>query len=70
VHAGLADTALSLAVDPSLVRSDALAKATASPGEDQGVRGDPRRATAELGRLGTQRIVDASVAAIKAAVTR
>jgi len=70
VHAGLADTALSLAVDPGLVRTDALAKATGKPGEDQGVHGDPRRATAELGRLGTQRIVDASVAAIKAAVEK
>ena len=35
-------------------------------GAAQGVYGDPRRATAELGQLGVQRIVDASVAAIRA----
>ena len=30
-----------------------------------GVNGDPRRASAELGRLGVELIVDASVAAIR-----
>jgi creatinine amidohydrolase/Fe(II)-dependent formamide hydrolase-like protein len=67
VHAGLADTALSLAVDPSLVRSDMLA-AGARSGPASGVRGDPTRATAELGRIGVERIVDASVGAIRAAL--
>jgi creatinine amidohydrolase/Fe(II)-dependent formamide hydrolase-like protein len=63
-HAGLADTALALAVDKSLVRTGLLAT---SPklGERDGVHGDPRRATAELGQLGTRQIVDASVAAIQ-----
>jgi creatinine amidohydrolase/Fe(II)-dependent formamide hydrolase-like protein len=63
LHAGLADAALMLATDKSLVRSEALAQGP-SPTAAQGVRGDARRATAELGRLGVQRIVDTSVAAI------
>ncbi len=63
-HAGLADTALALAVDPTLVRLD-QAKGR-KPGATDGATGDPRRASAELGRLGTQRIVEASVAAIEA----
>jgi creatinine amidohydrolase len=63
-HAGLADTALALAVDPSLVRSEALAGGVAL-NEKNGVHGDPRRATAELGQLGVQQILDASVAAIR-----
>jgi creatinine amidohydrolase/Fe(II)-dependent formamide hydrolase-like protein len=66
LHAGLADTALALAVDPSLVHMDAAA--ARPPGAQDGVSGDPRRATAELGRLGTDRIVEVSVAAIKARV--
>jgi creatinine amidohydrolase len=61
-HAGLADTALALALDKSLVRTDALGAA----GKAEGVAGDPRRATAELGQLGVRRIVDTSVAAITA----
>jgi len=62
-HAGLADTALALAVDNALVRSGALgAKASAS----EGVYGDPRRASAELGQIGVQQIVESSVAAIRA----
>lgn len=59
-HAGLADTALALAVDPALVRAERQAQ---GPGE--GVSGDPRRATAELGRAGIERIVAASVAALR-----
>jgi creatinine amidohydrolase/Fe(II)-dependent formamide hydrolase-like protein len=65
-HAGLADTALALAVDAQLVRTDALAAAAGAPG----VAGDPRAATAELGRLGVDRIVAASVAAIQARTRR
>ena len=63
-HAGLADTSLALAVDPSLVHMDLAA--SRAPGAKDGVAGDPRRSSAELGRLGTDRIVDASVAAIAA----
>ena len=63
-HAGLADTALTLAVDPSLVRPDQLSRA-AQAGPRAGVWGDPRRATAELGQIGVDHIVAASVAAIR-----
>lgn len=60
-HAGLADTSLALAVDPALVRAGVPA------GRDHdGVSGDPRQASAELGRLGIDHIVAASVAAIRA----
>lgn len=66
LHAGLADTALSLALDPADVRGAQLA-AGAKAGPAGGVRGDPTRASAELGQLGVARVVDASVAAIRAA---
>ncbi len=69
VHAGLADTALSLAIDPALVRPDALARA-AKAGPREGVHGDPRRATAELGQLGIDRVIETSVAQIKAQLAR
>jgi creatinine amidohydrolase/Fe(II)-dependent formamide hydrolase-like protein len=62
-HAGLADTSLALAVDKSLVHTELLAPAK-KPTAHDGVYGDPARATAELGQLGVQRIVDTSVAAI------
>lgn len=61
-HAGLADTALSLAIDPSLVRQDLMAAAARAGG----VQGDPRRATAALGQLGVDLIIEASTAAIRA----
>jgi len=61
-HAGLADTALALAVDKSLVRSGTLARTTP---DKEGVHGDPRRATAELGQLGVGAIVETSVAEIQ-----
>jgi creatinine amidohydrolase len=64
-HAGLADTALSLAVDPSLVRGEMLSRG--GPwSERDGVYGDPRRATADLGQPGVQQIVESSTAAIRA----
>ncbi len=59
-HAGLADTALALAVDPSLVREKALAGPYPA-----GVTGNPKRATAALGELGTKLVVDTTVAAIR-----
>ena len=64
-HAGLADTALTLALDPSQVRM-AVAVARPHGAAHDGVAGDPRRATAELGRPAVDRIVEASVAAIRA----
>ncbi len=61
-HAGLADTSLMLAVDPALVRIDVMRSRVPSAAE--GVYGDPRRSSAELGRIGIDHVVDASVAAI------
>lgn len=66
-HAGIGDTSLALALDPALVRTDRLA-ARAAPAD--GVRGDPQRASADLGRPGVEAIVAASVTAIRAAVAR
>ena len=60
-HAGAADTSLMLAVDPRRVWPD---KASA---QAEGVAGDPQRASAELGTLGTELIVQRSVAAIRQA---
>jgi creatinine amidohydrolase len=68
-HAGLADTAMAMAVDPSLVRADQLA-AAAKGGDHAGVYGDPRRATAELGEAAIDRIVELSVAAIREHTSR
>ena len=66
-HAGLADTALLMAVAPQMVRIDELRRA-AKPGPADGVYGgDPRRASAELGRLGTDAIVARTVEAIRKA---
>jgi creatinine amidohydrolase/Fe(II)-dependent formamide hydrolase-like protein len=62
-HAGLGDTSLTLALDPSLVRTEKM-----RPGD--GVSGDPRRSTAELGKLGVDAVVAKTVAAIQAAVAR
>jgi creatinine amidohydrolase len=64
-HAGLADTALAMAIDEALVRKDLLGHVPKA-GERDGVYGDPRRATAALGQIGVARIVEASVAAIRA----
>ncbi len=63
-HAGLADTALMLATDPTLVRNDQLVRA-AKAGASEGVAGDPRHATAELGQIGVDHIVQASVGALR-----
>jgi creatinine amidohydrolase len=57
-HAGLADTSLTLAVDPGLVRAGRL-----QPGD--GANGDPRRSTAALGQLGVELIVTRTVDAIR-----
>jgi creatinine amidohydrolase/Fe(II)-dependent formamide hydrolase-like protein len=68
-HAGLADTALTLALAPDLVRTDRLA-AAAKPSAAQGVYGDPRRATAELGQIGVDIIIAQTVEAIRKATRR
>jgi len=62
-HAGLADTSLALAADAALVRKDAAAARVR--GASDGVAGDPRRASAELGQPGLEHIVEVSVAAIR-----
>lgn len=62
-HAGLADTSLTLALAPALVRTD-LPRAAA------GVRGDPSRATAALGQAGAEAIVDQTSEAIRKATAR
>ena len=68
-HAGLADTSLAMAVDPRLVRGDRLL-APEPLGRAEGVYGDPRRSSAELGQLGVDAIVSATVNAVKHAVAR
>jgi creatinine amidohydrolase/Fe(II)-dependent formamide hydrolase-like protein len=66
-HAGAADTSLTLAVDPRLVRADKMA---AAPVAGDGTAGDPRPSSAALGQIGVDQIVARSVAAIRAAVGR
>ncbi len=68
-HAALPDTALTLAIDPRLVRTDPPRDAQV-PGAGSGADGDPRRASAELGRLGLDLIVSRTVTAINAATNR
>lgn len=68
-HAGLADTSLTLAVDPRLIRTDRL-KPRAGSGRLDGVDGDPRQATVALGTLGTDAIVARTVDAIRKAAAR
>jgi len=65
-HAGLSDTSLTLALEPRLVR--AAPRDEPAPGEASGVEGDPRRASAELGRLGVDLIVTQSVTAIRRSI--
>ena len=68
-HAGLADTSLALAVAPSLVREDRLQAAAADAGKN-GVYGDPRRSSAELGGLGVDVIVAETANEIRNAIKR
>jgi creatinine amidohydrolase len=68
-HAGVADTSLALAIDPSLVREDRLQSAAAD-GANGGVYGDPRRSSAQLGALGIDVIVTETVNEIRNAVKR
>jgi creatinine amidohydrolase len=68
-HAGLADTSLMLAVDPSMVRTDKLQSGD-ELGSLDGVYGNPRRASAALGQIGVDMIVSETVDAINKAVRR
>lgn len=67
-HAGLADTSLTLAIDPGLVRIERLK--SPNKGKADGVYGDPRRSSAELGKIGVDLIVERTVEAIRKAVER
>jgi creatinine amidohydrolase len=69
MHAGVLDTSLMLALDPSTVRMDELRSAKKISAAE-GVYGDPRRASAELGRLGVDLIVARTVEAIRRGVQR
>lgn len=70
LHAGSADTALMLAVDPDQVRSHRINDAAEAKhgGPANGVSGDPRAATAALGQLGVDAMVSASVSEIRKAL--
>jgi creatinine amidohydrolase/Fe(II)-dependent formamide hydrolase-like protein len=69
-HADLNDTSLMLAVDPSMVRFQEL-QAAPKPDASAGVYGgDPRRASAALGRLGADAQVSAAVQAVRRARAR
>jgi creatinine amidohydrolase len=64
-HADLNDTSLMLAVDPSMVRLKQLQSAP-KPDASTGVYGgDPRKSSAELGRLGVDAQVSEAVQAIR-----
>jgi creatinine amidohydrolase/Fe(II)-dependent formamide hydrolase-like protein len=60
-HAGLSDTVLMLALDPSMVRTERL---VSSKGD--GADGDARRADAALGAAAVDHVVAVTVAAIRA----
>lgn len=67
-HAGIMDTSVMLAVDPTMVRPDKLA-----PGGDfdhTGVLGDPTRARAAYGRKGLEIQIEDATAEIIAVTTR
>ncbi len=68
-HAGLSDTSLALAVDPSQVRMSLLTEAS-KINPEEGVYGDPRRSSIELGQMGLKIIIDNSVHAIQDAINR
>lgn len=65
-HAGLADTSLMMAVDPSMVRKDRLAGPPKLGAGDGVYGGDPARSSAEFGQLGVDLIVNGTTDAIRA----
>ena len=63
-HAGLADTSLTLAIEPSLVRTERL---RGSNTREEGVSGDPERSSTDLGKIGVDLVVKRATEAIRAA---
>jgi creatinine amidohydrolase/Fe(II)-dependent formamide hydrolase-like protein len=68
-HAGLADTALTLAIDPQMVRAQRIRTGGRLSLAD-GVHGDPTGATAALGQIGVIAIIRETTKAIQIAVAR
>jgi creatinine amidohydrolase len=68
-HAGSADTSLTMALAPQMVRPELIDDA-AQRGPAAGTVGDPRKSSAALGELGAELIVSRTVEAIKAAQAR
>lgn len=64
-HAGLADTSLTMAIAPGMVRPGYL-RAGQHLTAAFGVYGDPRRSTAAIGQVGVEEIVSQTVAAVQA----
>lgn len=64
-HAGLADTSLMLAIDPSKVRVEKIANGPKLGSADGVYNGDPKNASAKFGQLGIDLIVNGTVEAIK-----
>ena len=67
LHAGTADTALTMATNPNAVKPDRFEEA-ARGGLAVGVNGDPQPSTIALGQIGVDLIVTRTVDAIKAVV--
>jgi creatinine amidohydrolase len=63
-HADVRDTSQMMAVDPSMVRTGRLEAGTPT----NGVQGDPRRATAEIGRVLNERTVTRTVDLIRRSI--
>ena len=63
-HAGTADTSLTLAIDPALVRADRLGRSRRRPTARKAI---PAPSSAALGQLGVDLVVSQTVAAIRKA---
>lgn len=63
-HADVRDTSQMMAVDPTMVRNNRLEKGDGK----NGVQGDPRRSTAEIGRVLNARNVDRTVGLIRQSI--
>jgi creatinine amidohydrolase/Fe(II)-dependent formamide hydrolase-like protein len=68
LHAGLADTSLTMALDAQSVRADRLSGATF--GVADGVRGQPARSNAQAGQWGADLIVERSIESIRRGLSR